>query len=207
MRYISSSILALTLGIPAAARAQTPDTLSLAGRNVLAFGIGLTGARTATAGGGSATTHSAGQLASIAFTHFVRPQVAIEISTAILDAKTSAGRGQARNEATTPLLFGLRYAPPAVALTTSLRPFVSGAVGPYFRTVTQASALTGTGSATRSAMGARFGGGVNWNVARHFVLELEGDYHAVRPFPVESGAPNATGFAMSFALGFGWGGR
>ena len=204
---LASSLLLVSLAVPATAHAQAAtDTLSLAGRNVIALGIGLTGARDATASGGSASTHTTGQVASIAFTHFERRQLAIEISAAVLDADTKASPGYAYNSAVLPVLFGLSYSPRELALTTSVRPFVSAAVGPYFHSVNIASATGVTSSTTESAAGARFGAGVNWYVARHFMLQLEGDYHAVGSFEhPDALTQKPSGFGLSFGFGFMWG--
>ena len=206
MRF-TSSLLIVSLGVPAFAHAQSAtDTSSLAGRNVIAMGIGLTGARDASAGGGTASTHTTGQVASLAFTRFVRSQLAVEISAAVLDADTKASPGYAYNSAVMPILFGLSYSPRELALTTSLRPFVSAAVGPYFHSVNIASGAGGTSSNTESAAGARFGAGVNWYVARHFMLQLEGDYHAVGSFEhPDALTQKPSGFGLSFGFGFVWG--
>jgi hypothetical protein len=200
--------LALVVGLPIALHAQaTDDTLSLAGRTSLMIGIGLTGARDATAGAGRASTHTTGEVGSFSFNRWVRPSVAVSISASVLNANTAAGGGYASTNAITPILFGLSYSPRALALTTSLRPYVSAAAGPYFHSMTNA----GGGAAsnmTETAPGARFGAGTNWFVARHFMLSFEADYHAVGKFDrVDAATTNASGFGMAFGFGFSWGGR
>src|SRR4051794_28833782 len=105
-------LVASTLGVPVGVHAQqTPDSLSLAGRSTIALGLGLTGSRKASAAPGIATTHASGQVASIAFSHWVRPSVAIDVSAAVLDADTYASIGHASNNAVTPILFGLSVSP------------------------------------------------------------------------------------------------
>jgi outer membrane protein W len=202
-------LIPLALLTASIATAQTPDTLSLQGRNLLAVGLGLSGTREANAVAGKATTHTTGQVGSFAFTHFISPSLAIEVSTAALDADTyanSTGYGTASNDAITPLLFGLSYSPRSLALTTSIRPFLSAAAGPYFHVMTSASAGSGAHSSSQTAMGARLGSGVNWYVSHHFVLQLEADYHVVGKFePVNGVRKDPSGFAISAGLGFAWG--
>jgi hypothetical protein len=107
----------------------------------------------------------------------------------------------------TPILFGVSYSPRALALTTSLRPFVSAAVGPYVHTVSDAGPGTAN-STSESVAGARFAAGANWFVARHFLLSLEGDYHAVGRFSRQDAATSkASGFGMLLGFGFSWGGN
>jgi hypothetical protein len=56
--------------------------------------------------------------------------------------------------------------------------------------------------------GARLAVGANLFVARHFVLGVSGDYHAIgqysHPDPLTD---SAGGLGMSFSFGFAWGGR
>ena len=198
----------LALGLPALAHAQSvPDTLSLAGRSNVMIGIGLTGARDATASGTQTSTHTTGEVGSLAFQHWLRPAVAISISASVLNADATTSGGRSHTNAITPLLFGVSYSPPALALSPSLRPFVAAAAGPYFHVVADAG-LGSASSTTESAPGARLALGTHWFVARHFVLSVEGDYHAVGDFAHRDAVTaQATGFGMAMGIGFGWGGR
>jgi hypothetical protein len=201
------SALLLVIGLPVFARAQSSaDSLTLAGRSNIMFGIGLTGARDATASPGLESTHTTGEVGSLAFNHWVRPEIAVQISASVLNADATASGASSHTNAIAPILFGVSYSPRALALTTSLRPFVSAAVGPYFHIVSDAGATTSS-SMTESVAGARFAAGTNWFVARHFMLSLEGDYHAVGRFDRQDAVTSkASGFGMSFGLGFSWGG-
>lgn len=203
-----ASALLFVAAVPVVARAQsTPDSLDLSGRTNIMVGIGLTGARSATASPTVERTHTTGEVGSLAFTHWVRPQIAVLISTSVLNADATASNDVATANLITPILFGVSYSPRALALTTSLRPFVSAAVGPYIHTVSNAGLDTAT-SSSESVAGARFAAGTNWFVARHFMLSLEGDYHAVGHFSRQDAATSkASGFGMSFGLGFSWGGN
>jgi hypothetical protein len=189
-------------------RAQsTADSLNLSGRTNIMFGIGLTGARSATASSGLASTHTTGEVGSFAFNHWVRPEVGVLVSASLLNADATASGGTESSNVITPILFGVSYSPRALALTPSLRPFVSAAVGPYIHTVSNANVNTAS-TTSESVAGARFAAGTNWFVGRHFMLSLEGDYHAVGQFSRQDAATSkASGFGMSFGLGFSWGGK
>jgi len=202
------SALLFVVCVPLLGRAQsTGDSLNLAGRSNIVLGIGLTGARSATASPDLQSTHTTGEVGSFAFTHWVRPEIAVLVSTSVLNADATTSGGNAHTNVITPILFGVSYSPRAVALTSSLRPFVSAAVGPYVHTVSDAGTNTAS-SSTESVAGARFAAGTNWFVARHFMLSLEGDYHAVGRFSRQDAATSkASGLGLSFGLGFTWGGK
>lgn len=201
-------VVASALAVPAGVHAQqASDSLSLAGRSTISLGLGLTGSRKASAAPGTAMTHASGQVASIAFSHWVRPSVAIDISAAVLDADTYASIGHASNNAVTPILFGLSVSPASLAISRSVRPYVSAAAGPYIHTFTDAVGAQTT-SSVDTQFGARFAAGANWFAARHFVVGLEGNYHAVSEFEQPGGlTTRPSGFGMSLSLGFAWGAR
>jgi hypothetical protein len=199
--------LIFALTAPAALRAQSVDSLSLAGRSSINFGIGLTGQRTTTAGISGVDTHTTGEVGSFGFTHWFRPEVAITVSAAVLDADETVIGGHTHTNVVTPLLFGASYSPRALALSSSLRPYVSLAAGPYFHSVSDVGFGNET-STVESVAGVRSAIGANWFVASHFLLSIEGDYHAVSHFEHKDAlTTNPSGFGMSFGFGFSWGGR
>jgi hypothetical protein len=207
MRFTTRCIAIAALALPLSVRGQSPDTLSLQGKNFFAFGVGLTGARDVRNDGATQTTHASGQIGSMSFTHFARAGVAIELSTAVLDADAINAPGGRRANAIIPVLFGLSYSPRALAISQSIRPFASIAAGPYIHSVAESSFLAQSAS-TEVAPGARLGAGVNWYVARHFMLQLEGDYHAIGHFDTPDPISRSPGgFGLTAGFGLGWGGR
>ena len=204
----SSLILAVTVAVPVFARAQSaPDTLSLLGRSTISLGFGLTGARSATAGVGETSTHTTGQVGGMALAHWVRPTVAVEISVAALNADASASGARVHANVVTPILFGLSVSPRALALTTSIRPYLSAAAGPYIHSVSDEFGASASAS-VEAVPGARLAAGTNWFVSRHFLVGLEGNYHAVGKFDQPDAlTEKASGFGMSLSFGFAWGGR
>jgi hypothetical protein len=204
---LTTSALILAIGLPLAAAAQN-DTLSLAGRSNLLIGIGLTGERSSIASGGQSSVTTKGEAASFSFNHWVRPEIGVVISASLLSANTSAGFSSsgATANAIFPLLFGLSYSPRALALSRSIRPFVSAAAGPYIHAVAGANPA-GVENYTETALGSRLGAGANWFVARHFTVLVEANYHAVGNFERQDAVTrDPSGFGMNLGFGFAWGG-
>lgn len=194
--------------LPLAARAQAPaDTLDLTGRSNLEFGIGLLGFRDASVTARNAGAHANGEIASFSFAHWVRPGVAAEISTAVIGANANLGFGGAASNVIAPILVGLRYSPSALALSRSIRPYVSLAAGPYIHSRAGVG-KDGATALTETAAGARLGAGANVFLSSHFLLAIAGDYHAVGHFDhIDTATSGANGFGVSVVLGVTWGGR
>lgn len=206
MRHTPLRIL-IPLLVPGVIAAQSSDTLSLAGRNIISLGVGLTGARDNTATASQVSTHATGEVGYLGFSHYVHPQAAVDITIAVLNTDTFEQAGTSHTNTITPILFGIRYSPEPLALSRTFRPFVSVAGGPYIHTVTDANFGSAT-TTTETAAGARFGAGADWFVARHFMLRAEGEYHAVSSFDhPDALTEHASGFGFGFGIGFVWGGR
>jgi hypothetical protein len=206
MRYKSLRIL-IPLLVPSLVVAQGSDTLSLAGKNIISIGVGLTGARDNVATGTQSSTHATGEVGYLGFSHYVHPQAAVDITAAVLSTDTFAQGSTSHTNTITPILFGIHYSPEPLALSRSFRPFLSIAAGPYIHTIADATNTTAT-TTTETAAGARFGAGADWFVARHFMLRAEGEYHAVSSFDhPDALTDHASGFGFGFGMGFVWGGR
>jgi len=200
-------LLCAALAAPLSLQGQT-DTLSLDGRKAITLGLGLTGSRRTTASGSVAATHTDGQVGSVSYSQYVRPQLAIEIEAAVLNADTYADPSHAHTNAITPILFGIAIAPSALAITRNVRPFVSAAAGPYVHSVNDASTSGSASTSTETVAGARLATGVNWYAARHFLVSVAGIYHAVGEFDHPDAATDkVSGFSLSLGLGFVWGGK
>jgi hypothetical protein len=207
MRFMKS-VIAATLALPMVAVAQADSTRSQQGRTMLSFGLGVTGTREASVVSGQTTARTTGQLASLSFTHFVSPGIAFDIAGAVLDADASTGYSNTSAAAVTALVFGLSYSPPKLALTKSMRPYVSAAIGPYIHFQSETSAYGSAQTSLQSHVGARLGAGMNVYFARILALQLEGNYHSVKPFDTVNGATrNPTGWSMTVGLGLAWGGK
>jgi len=205
MRFKAFALAAL--GLPVVLSAQSVDTLSPLGRSSINFGLGLTGQRSANLGRSGIDARVTGEIASFGFSHWVRPEVAITIGAAMLGAQQTVSRGGLEATSVTPILFGVSYSPRALAVTSSLRPYASLAAGPYFHSVSELG-VSGVSAGVETVAGMRPAIGANWFVARHFMMSLEGDYHAIGHLDsIDAAGSQPGGFGMSFALGFTWGGR
>lgn len=201
-----AALLLTALALPAAAQ-RAADPLSLDGRSALSLEFGLTGSRDAVVSPTLVRTYTNGEVGAIRFKHWVRPVVAVEVSAGVLSSDQSANSGFTSTNAILPVLFGLSVSPRSFALGRSIRPYVSAAGGPYIHASTRLGGVTESAS-TETAFGGRFGLGANLFVTRHFLLDLEGDYHTVGGFQhTDALTTKATGFGMTFGLGFAWGGR
>ena len=207
MRLAATVATLAVAGFPFAISAQTTqDTLSLQGRSIIAVGVGLNSTHGAsnTPGGQVATSNG---VASLNFTHFTRPSVAFEISAAVLDASASNTFSNQTASGVTSLLAGVRYAPEAIALSTTLRPYVSVLVGPYFNNFAKSAGYNGT-AMSESVFGSKLGAGTNWYMSRHLSLQLEASYDAIGHFEHEDVLSHKPGgFAMTAGFGVAWGGR
>jgi hypothetical protein len=205
MRYKALAVAAL--GLPVVLGAQSVDTLNLLGRSSINVGMGLTGQRSAKLGFSGIDAKMTGEIGSFGFSHWVHPEVAITIGAAMLGAQETVSGGGGEANAVMPILFGVSYSPRALALGTSLRPYVSLAAGPYFHSVSEVG-VSGVSAAVETVAGMRSALGANWFVARHFMMSLEGDYHAVGHLDqVDAAGSQPGGFGMSLALGVTWGGK
>jgi len=207
IRRIAQLVALATVAVPIALRAQAPDTLSLLGRTAITFGLGLTGARSASVVTASTSTHTDGEVGALTIEHWVHPSVAAQFTLAVLSADASATPGHSQANAVTPLLFSLAYSPRQLALSRAFRPYVSAGGGAFVHEVADAQGANTT-DFTETAPGGRFAAGANWFVSRHFLVNVEADYHAVGTFDhPDALTKKASGFGMLFALGFAWGGN
>src|SRR6476659_2261741 len=180
--HIKGFVLCAALAAPLSLHAQrSGDTLILDGRKAITLGVGLTGARNTTTVGGTTATHTDGQVGSLSYNQYIRSQLGIEIEAAVLNADSFVQPGRTHENSITPLLFGITLAPEVFALTRRLRPFFAAGVGPYIHTVNDVTS-TGVSSSTETVAGARFGVGLNWYAARHFLMNVEAKSHAVGDF-------------------------
>jgi hypothetical protein len=204
MRFKALALAAL--GLPVVLRAQSVDTLSLLGRSSINVGVGLTGQRWATLGRSGIDAKVTGEIGSFGFSHWLHPEVAITIGAAMLGAQGTVSGGRVETSSVMPILFGMSYSPRALALASTLRPYVSLAAGPYLHSVSDVGA--GLSASVETVAGMRSAIGANWFVARHFMMSLEGDYHAIGHLDsIDSAGSQPGGFGMAFALGVTWGGK
>jgi hypothetical protein len=206
MRF-TALVGAAILSIPTAALAQNKsDTLSLLGKGIVSLGFGLATESTSSVGG-TETTRASGEVGAIVFSRWVRPTVAVQISAEVVGANSTRSFGHRRDDAITPILFGLSVSPRSLALSRSVRPYFSIAAGPFIRSVSEFNG-TSTTNDVETVPGARLALGANWFAARHFVFGVEGSYRAASDFEhADALTEKARGFGMLVLFGFAWGGQ
>ena len=204
---LKTVVAAALVAMPAVVRAQSPDTLSLDGRNALALGLGLTSKSSASASLNGASSSASGQIGSLEFSHWFRPIVAFQVSASVLGAEAASTPGQVHDNTLTPILAGFSVSPRSFALSRNARPYLSAQVGPYIHSVSDVVGSS-TSNTVETSFGARFGAGLNWFIARHFLLGVDVNYHAVGKFDhPDAITKNPSGFGASVLIGFAWGGR
>lgn len=206
MRLTNASLM-FAMVAPMAAYAQSSnDSLNLLGRTTLSVAVGLTGSTTESVSGSQVSSHTSGQVGSLALNHWVRPELAFGISAALLNADATTGGTSTHSAAIMPVLFGLSLSPRMLAVSSSIRPYISAAAGPYIHAVSDVSSNSSTGF-VESVAGAKLATGVDWLFARHVFTRLEGDYHAVGSFAhTDALTTGANGFGLSLGIGVAWGG-
>ncbi len=203
-------LLLLALPMTAAAQ-QTASTLH--GRHIVTLQMGLLNHATAETSVGVGNTDSRvnGFAGSFTYTYWVEPDWAALISLGMLDAEvgTSVNVGTVSTESAVvvPLLFGAKYSP-VLARRPSVRPYLSGAVGPYVGSATATRAGFGVRNETitETAFGFRAMAGADWFVGRHAMIEFGAGYHFVSDFDEPIGSDkNYSGPEFSIGLGFVFG--
>ena len=153
-----------------------------------------------------------GFVGALTYAYWTAPDWAVTISISVLDAEagTSATGTDvtSKSAAVIPVLFGAKYAPALSSRHSPLRPYLSGAVGPYlgFASNTVISAALSNEAISETAFGFRALVGVDWFAGSHFTLSVGAGYHFVTDFdePIGRGK-NYSGPEFSFGLGFVFG--
>lgn len=146
---------------------------------------------------------------ALTYTYRVAPDWSALISVGVLDAEASTSASGAGVETETaavmPILFGAKYSPALSSRRSSVRPYLSGAAGPYLGFATNSRAGVGVSNETISevAFGFRAMGGADWFLSAHVVLGVGVGYHFVTNFDESIGTEdNYSGPEFSVGIGF-----
>jgi len=210
-------IFAYAQGTASVDQSRTQRANSLLGRHGVSVNLGLliqaNSTHAASGRGFSTDSRAEGAAGGLAYTYWFKQDWATGFSVGVLAAEAKAiadGSGSSSETGSViPILFGLRWQPSAMALSPTVRPYVSAAVGPYVGVATKSRAglVTGNESFTDTAVGAYVAVGVDW-IFRRLTFGLNAGYHFVSDFdqPIASDN-NYSGpqLALSFGLLFGRG--
>jgi hypothetical protein len=194
-----------------------PGPPPLDGRNRIDLRLTFSrhGDRWASASGAFASvdTSVSGFGGGLDYYHWFREDLALAFSVSgrAVDVSTYVGvPGGTRTNASTisSLLVGVRWTP-ASHPTASIRPYLTGMVGPYIGTGTTTGAGW-TGSAVETKVqavpGAYLGGGVDFRVGGHFMLGVGIGADLPANFSEDlAGTRNYRAFQMSLTFGWAWG--
>ena len=193
-----------------------PGPRPLDGRNRIdlrwTISIGDGGTAVSTTPGVSVTTSVGGLGGSLDYYRWFREDWALAFSASgrAVDASTYTGIGGVGTEATSvaSLLVGVRWTPTKNP-RASVRPYLTGLVGPYIGSGTGTS--TGVGGVrvetkAQAVPGVYLGGGVDFRIGGHFLLGvgLGADLPANFSEPI-GGKKDYRAFQMSVSFGWAWG--
>lgn len=189
--------------------AQSQD-LAMKGRSGLELNFGLwSGARSSTsvgtAGVGVEVKNSA-FVGGILFTHWVQEYLSVTLSAGLLAGKASSTVNilsvNQQVSSVFPVLLGVRYYVLGSAAEGEVRPFLSGAVGPYTGSEVNNTILAQE-ARTETAFGGRFGAGIDFLVGNHFKLGANGGYNIMSDFSTPVGGRNNYD-GGDFSIGIGY---
>ena len=150
-------------------------------------------------------------LGGIAYTHYMREDLAMTLSIFGVAVESGASVGDsgvaAGDVAGLATLIGVRWNPlKGDHAQRALKPFVAIAAGPISGIADGSFVGRGgvsTGSVTRTTLGGHFGGGVDFHVARSFSIDFDAGYNAMMNFSAPVGLrENLNGPQVT--VGIGW---
>jgi hypothetical protein len=207
IQAIAATALAVAVLSPASAQ-NAPDTAkadrevaSLAGRHMIAVSVGfmdhVTNFVNVTIGG--VEVNSEGAL-WVGYGHWFEPDWALLAEIGVVSSQVSVSVTGTQTAMLFPILFGVRYQPENWALGEKVRPYLGVSAGPYFGFQTVAGWSVEVG--TQTAIGGRFGAGLDVILGRHVSLGGVVRYHAVTDFDRPIGSrDNYSGLEFALRLG------
>jgi hypothetical protein len=145
-------------------------------------------------GGVTSEARDSGVLASLSYAYWVTQEWSVGLSAGFIDAGTRSsvtpGEVTSGSAAVTSLLFGAAYYPMAFAITPSLRPYGSVAVGPYVGSATNSRVGTTveSESISESVVGLRVLVGADLFFAKRFKAGIAIGYDLVDDFDQQIGS-------------------
>lgn len=216
--WLAVCVLAQCAGVAAVQGNDTDHVRpALQGKHRIEISLGLLTELTTTvevvAGDVTTSSDSDGLVGSLAYTHYFHDDVALGVHLGVLDAQATTtvqgGQSHVVSAAVVPMLFGVKVQPSSLTLGNAIRPYASVALGPYVGSVSDVRSGTETlvEAFTETALGARFGIGLDFFMGRYFTWGVGGGYHVVSEFdrPVGS-TTDYSGPEFSLAVGIALGG-
>jgi hypothetical protein len=211
------AVLGCFICAPAIVHGQIAPTtqdspILLKGRHGITIHAGFLNQATteASVAGGSVDSEvrTTGFLGSLSYAYWVGSEWSIGLSVGLISAEvgTSVAAGTVNSEAAAvvPFLFTVAYHPAELALSRTLRPYGSVAVGPYRGSATNTSvgATIASESVSEAVIGFRAQAGIDWFLGKMFRAGMALGYHFVGDFEEPIGRDNNYS-GPEFLIGFG----
>ncbi len=196
-RFFAALLLAAVFAVPFSAQAQpaADEKPSVLPRHHIALDIGLLPQAAAEPG----DARLSGYLGALTYAYRMAPGWTLEAGGAVHSTEAQF----AETATVTSLLFGTNYYPAALAPSPTVRPYLTGALGPYIGA--SASGLRGQ-TRTQTVVGARFGAGLDVRFSTWLTGGLRAAYHAAPDYADTVGsARSPRGARLSLRLGVTFG--
>ena len=205
--------LAATVAVMLAAAAAGAQQFEGRSRIELQVGAAFTGGSTTVMVGNiTSETQSVGALGGLAFSHWLREQLAFTFSiggwAADVESRVAGGSVTSRTTVIAPLLAGVRYY--FGASSGGFRPFASLTAGPVFGTENESfvGATIVSRSITRTAFGGRAGAGFDVPFGGSWIFGVLGGYTLMTDFSDPIGSEeNHSAADVGISISWTWGGR
>jgi len=173
----------------------------------LNLGVWSGGASTSISTGGVQTEANLGAfIGGILYTNWLQENLSVTLSAGLLAARASStvsmGGIDQQVSSVVPLLIGVRIFLPYPEPDAQVRPFLSGAIGPYIGSEAKSTLFT-QGTHTETSFGGRFGAGIDFILSNHFKLGANAGYNVMSDFSAAvGGRMNYNGGEFSIGIGY-----
>ncbi len=199
MNFLKCFLLFIGLSVPVAdatALEQHSRFGELNGRSRVVFGVGFRGQTGTTS---DATLGGSEHLAlGFSYSRWLRENLAVSATMSILSPEVGARIGPVAvtTNGVVAALVGARLYLPDLGSSSTVKPYVTGSVGPYIGSGKEVGTYS-TKSVTVVSPGAHAGAGLDIQLHRSFMLGIRGGYHFMSDFsrPL-AGRDNYSGFEL-----------
>lgn len=208
MRTTRISILTLAAFVSMSTCA-VPQDIPLKGRSCVELNVGFWSGRAANTVGGTGIHTEAklsGFVGGLTYSYGLEELWSLTVSSGLVAAQASSDAGilGVEQQASTviTLFLGIRYYLNEPSDETKVRPYLSGAVGPFFGSEAKNS-LSGQVAHSETAAGGRIGAGVDFFISPHFKLGIDAGYDLMANFDTPIGArKNYNGIESVVKVGY-----
>jgi hypothetical protein len=196
IRYLPVLICLFVQPAGASSSVQHSRFGELNGRSRVVFGFGFRSQSDTT----SQATLSGSEHLTLGFSysHWLRENLALSVTMSILSPEvgTQIGPVAFTTNGVVAALVGARFYLPDLGSSSTVKPYVTGSVGPYIGSGKEIGAHT-TKTVTVVSPGAHVGAGLDFQLHRSFMLGLRGGYHFMSDFSQPlAGQDSFSGFEL-----------